>query len=503
MILRLVIICSILIGFNTCGNRYGFDFSSDWDWSTLKKQSSDSKVIAQIDNLEKDLSIREAHFLFTQLSSLKHPIDIAQLSKIERDQNKSGGGYYGYIPDFFTNPDKIPLPENFNGIIACANFLVNIRKQIDIKISRSNFKYTKTFHKQKISAFHKEKSHPGIHIDINTDAVADVLLHYRDHNMTMKIAEDIANQPTFQQMLMNRKEIGYIPEPLPETDDLALFIYTAGCTDPVSMIWKWLNPWNYFGFADLYLHANTYYEIIEEINKNKEQFAANITARVGRYLPEDFEYCDQIGFGVNWGVLNWSTDTQLGINLAQYKNDYSSIYRIASRQLFRKIQSKILQKEYGIKTDNSIQIKDMIGGLYENIYDQFFYEVLTQILLEGTAAYIAGKEKSWIIADENKYGKELLNQIYYSLYKKVDLKTVEYCKSEGFGPNGPLVSIGYRMTKELVNRYGKMIIYESLKNHYLDFYIKYIEIEKDYGKRTFRLIDPHIAEKIHYLNSLQ
>lgn len=503
MKLRLFVVFIILIGLSACGNRYGFDFSSDWDWNSLKKQSSDKEIIAQINNLKKNLSLKEARFLFIQLSSLKNPSDITQLSKIESDQNKSGGGYYGYVPDYFKNPAVIPVPENFNSIIACANFLANTRKQIDQIIARSNFKYNRTFLNQEISAVNKEKINPGIQININTDAVTDVLTHYIDQNMTMEIAADIANHPSFQQMLMNRKEIGYIPKPLPDTDDLTKFIYTAGSNDPVSMIWKWLNPWNCFGFADLYMNSIKYREILLKIDSNKDYLISSIKSRIGHYLPEDFKYQDQIDLGVNWGVLNWSTEKQIGINIVQLKNDYSAFKKIISRQLFRKIQIHIIREVNNILPETDIQINEIIAGNYNNIYDQLFYEVLFQIFLEGTSAYAAGKEKSWIIVDGYKFGRDLLNSIHFSLYNNVDLKIVEYCESQGFSTNGPLVAIGYQMTKILVKKFGHQIVYESLRNNFLKFYIKYIEIEKDYGKNKIKIFDSDIIEKIYYLDSLQ
>lgn len=503
MKLRLFVLLIMLLGFSACGNRYGFDFSSDWTWDSLKKQSVDEEVITQINNIEKNLSIQDARFLFLQLSSLKNPSDITRLSQIESEQNKSGGGYYGFLPEYFQNPDKIPVPDNLNNIIACADFLAKTRKHIDKIIARSNFQYNRTFLKQELSIVDIDKINPDIQIDINTDAVMDVLTHYIDQDMTMEIATDIANHPSFRQMLKNRKEIGYIPKPLPETEDLAKFIYTASNNDPISVIWKWLNPWNCFGFADLYLNASKYYEIGLKINANKEQFAANVQARIGKYLPKDYAYRDQIDLGVNWGVLTWSTDDQVGINIVQFKDDYSAIYRFASGQLFRKMQAQILRKEYGLQSEDNLQIKDIVGRRFGNVYDKFFYEVLTQILLEGTTAYVLGKDKSWIIADGNKYGKDLLNQIFFSLYDQVNLKTVEYCESEGFGTNGPLVSIGYRITQDLVRKYGDNIIYETLKDNYLDFYLKYIEIEKEYSMRQTKLFDSKIIEKIIYLNSLK
>lgn len=495
----------ILIGIvftYSCGNRYKFDFSSDWTWDHLKKQTSDEKVITQIINIEKNLTLQDARFLFLQLSSLKKPTDIIRLSEIEKNQIQSGGGFYGFVPDYFNNSGDIPIPDNFKNLIACADFLSRIHYQIDRTIDLANFPYHKTFLNQKLLSDNVHPGNQGLKISINTDEIREILIHYINKNMTKEIASEIANAPPFQKMLLNRKQLGYIPPPHPETEDLAKFIFTAGCDDPILMIWKWINPWNCFGFADLYLNSIKYYDVVSTINENQEPFAFNILNRVNKYLPPDFEFHDKLDIGVNWGILTWSTDNQIGINLIHFKDDYDSIYRYASRELFRKIQLQILKTEYGIQPNESVKINDIIAGKYNNIYDKFFYEVLVRIVLEGTTAYVSGKEKHWIIADGNKYGKDLLNQIYFSLYEKVDIKTVEYCESEGFTHNGPLVSIGYRITRELVKKYGDDIIFEILRDNYLDFYIKYIEIEKGYSKRQFKLIDPKIAEKINHLKTI-
>lgn len=502
MKLRLFFLLIVIIGLSTCGNRFGFDFSSDWDWDSLKKQSKDNEVLEQINNLEKNLSLKDARFLLLQLSSLKNPTDITQLSKIESTQDQSGGGYYGYIPLFFKNPEQIPVPENFNSIIACATFLANTRRQISGTIARSNIKHNSKFSNQKLTTGSEKKVRTGIQIDINTDAVMNVLTHYIDKDISLETAAELAKHPTFEQMLINRREIGYIPEPLPDTDDLADFIYTAGRSDPVYMIWKWLNPWNCFGFADLYMNSTKYYEILSEINSNKEYLITDIESRIAPYLPEDFKYHDQIDLGVNWGILNWSTEKQTGINIVHLKNDYSTFKRIASRQLFRKIIIHLIKEKNNISPDQDIEINEIIAGNYQNIYDQLFQEVLFQIFLEGTSAYVAGKDKSWIIADGYKFGIDLLNSIYFSLYKNVDLKTLEYCESQGFSSKGPLVAVGYQMTKVLVEKYGHQIIYNTLEDNFLEFFIKYLEIEQNYGKRKVKIFNPDIAEKIYQLNSL-
>lgn len=500
---RSLIFIIVLIGLGSCGNRYGFDFKNDWTWDLLKKHSTDNKVIKQITDIENNLSIQDARFLFLQLSSLKNPSDIKHLSQIENDQYISGGGYYGFLPKYFQNPDPIPVPDNFVNIIACADFLAKIKNHIDNIVTQPNFQYNRTFSKRELSAVNTDPVIPGVHIDVNTDAVMNVIRHYIDQNMTMELAMDIANHHSFQQMLRNRKELGYIPKPLPGTEDLAKFIYNASKKDPVSKIWKWLNPWNCFGFADLNTNSELYYGICSTINENKEQFATNVISRISKYIPADFQYSDKIDLGVNWGVLSWSTDEQVGINLVQIKDDYPSIYRYTSGQIFRKMQSQILKEEYGIKSDENIQIKDIVGGRFGNIYDKFFYEMLTQILLEGTTAFVSGKEKSWIIIDGVKYGKDLLNQIYFSLYEQVNINTVEYCESEGFETNGPLIAIGYQITQELVRKYGNDIIFTVLKNNYLDFYLKYFEIEKEFRKNQFKIFDSKIIEKITYLDSLK
>ena len=496
---KLTVILSTLLFIIGCGNRYGFDFKQEWDWNTLKRQTDDPQTLKQIDDLREKMSLSDAHFLLKNLSQLKNPEDIYQLSAIEKAQNDSGGGFYGFIPNFFNDAKKVPVPTDFSGLISCAQYLNNVKLRIHRINARSNFQINPKFKKRKIADIPPDKIHPGLEIKVSTDAIMDVLNHYLARNLSKKDAIEIANNPTFQQMLINRKEVGYIPKPLPDEKDLATFIYQAAQNDPVATIWRWLNPWNCFGFAEIYNNDSSYYAICSELNQNAEKIAAAVNAKLSIYLPEDFKFQEQIDFGVNWGILSWGTENRVGLNIILVKNDYPLIIRQASSQTFRKIQQKIMRDTHNISSQD-VHIKDIVGSRYSNIYDKLFYEVLAQILIEGTASYVGGKKDSGVIIDGIKEGRDLLNQVYYSLYEDVNIRTVRVCENEGFSINGPFVAIGYSITQKLVKKYGPEIIYSVLADNYLDFYLKYLDIEDTFHGKKLKIFDPETKNKIRELS---
>lgn len=121
----------LLICVWSCGEHQKFNPKSEWDWSTLQEQTTNPKTINQIEELKKLLSINDARFIIRQLWNLKEPVDILKLSEIEKDQQLSGGGFFGYIPEYFQDKNNIPIPTNFDNLSwMCFIFSRNTKSNI-------------------------------------------------------------------------------------------------------------------------------------------------------------------------------------------------------------------------------------------------------------------------------------------------------------------------------------------------------------------------------------
>jgi hypothetical protein len=492
----------LTIGIWSCGKYQRFNPKSEWEWSTLQEQTTNPKTINQIEELKKLLPIDDARFVILQLWNLKEPIDILKLSEVEKDQQLSGGGFYGYIPEYFQDKTNIPIPTNFDSLIECALYLAKIRNQILRIISYPNFKYQTKFLDKYIPHPAQIQPHPNISIVINTEAVEKVLKLYQREKVPKHFAQQTAEMPTFWEMLTNRKNLGTIPEPLPNQDDLTKFIYLAGKKEPVNQIWNWLNPWNYFGFAELSLKSDKYLEVVKKYKNNAQIFTDIISAKIGKFIPPNVNFEGQIHFGVNWGVRSWSTKNQIGVNIVQIKDDYTTFIKIATREIFRKIQYQIYLQSFGRNHQlDTLQIAEYFYQQFDNEADQQFYSILSEIFLEGSATYVAGKDQQWLVIDGIKEGRDLINGSYYAIYVKHNPNILSECSALGFGSyNSPYTAIGYHMTKVLVETYGNKILYNLLSNQYLNAYLKYMEVEEKASHLKFQIFTPQVKEKVEELN---
>jgi len=475
----------IYMFFISCENQYGFDFNDNWNWESLEKTAKNEQTIDQIQQLKEKISLDEAKFIFSQLTLLKNPNEIQNLSVIEQQQMDWGGGFYGYVPNYFKEADKIPVPQDFDSLIECAVYLNNIRYQINRIISRPGFRYQVTFLKREIPKNKYPQLSPGLNLRINTSALQSVLDLYGQNRITFKEAQKVAENEVFQRMLLHRKNLGYIPEPLPGSEDLARFIYYAGSKKPLPMVWKWINPWNYFGYADLFLNQEEYQKLIKDINLNKDVITGIILGK--------------IDYGVNWGIRCWTTEKSLGSNLIQVKDDYPTFIRTMTHEVFHRIQISLCPVDPERQQKQKRLFEDLVYWNFENASDQKFYEVLTYIFLEGSATYVGGKEKQWLIVDGVKDGRDLLNQVFVGLYFSKNQNIVDECMSMGFKSNGPFYAIGYQITKVLVKKYGNQIVGELLTQGSLEFFQKYIGLEKKFPKNRIRIISDEIADKISEL----
>ena len=69
-------------------------------------------------------------------------------------------------------------------------------------------------------------------------------------------------------MLQHRRDLGYVPEPLPDTESLAAMIRIAGSTDPLDRLWCWINSQNAFDYADLVQNADGYRLLLSELESH-------------------------------------------------------------------------------------------------------------------------------------------------------------------------------------------------------------------------------------------
>ena len=494
--LKTTITILVLVLLFSCTNKKAFNFNKKWNWTDLEAHASEQQTKDQIKALKKIMPLKDARFLFKQLNNLEKHAQIRELSTIENKQKKWGGSFYGYIPDNFKDSTRIPIPDEFSSKINTALFLSKIRNKIFRIISRPDFKYTVKFKGDQIPTKPVESLGSDLNLEIDISAVQKVLDLYKNKKLSMDQALEIARHDVFQEMLKHRRNLGYIPEPLPDSTDLAKFIYTAGSNKPLYEIWNWLNPCNLFCFSDLYYNQDQFRDLLNHIDKNKKQLEYNIFNRIDNYIPKGTKFSDKLSFGVNFGVRSWATGNAVGTNIVQVKDDYSTLTKTMRHEVFHHVQLALCPISPDRRNKENLDFSDLTYWNFSNKKDRKFYKILSYIFLEGTATYVGGKPDNWIVFDEVKNSIGMLDQIYSANYEQDNQEMVDKIVNMGLQSNGPFYGLGYFMARTIEVKHGKEELVRAIKSSPLYFFKSFYDYRRKKPNRKFTHISDQVGDKI-------
>jgi len=427
-----------------------FDFASSWNWETLRQAAPGEETLTRIEQLEAWLSLADARFLFRQLSQLSPPEDIRKLKQIEQRQSEWGGGFYGIIPSYFDRSDTLITPHNLTAMIELAAELAAIRTEIREKISKPGMQYPVRFSGKPVRIPEPHNAPADWQLLFELNFVEDVLLLYEQDAVSETRVASLAQERAIREMLEHRKSLGYIPEPLPNSEDMTRFILHSASRRPLDMIWKWLNPWNYFCFSDLFMLRAAYGSLLDSLRQHQDDIEDYVMGRLYHFAPVELAFEERLSFGVNWGIRSWATPYSLGTNIVQFKDDFSTMLRTTTHETFHRLQLKICPVATSRKTKSPRKFEDLVFYDFPDTSDQKFYEALSYIMLEGTATLVGGVDSSWQALKNAQAGRTLLLQFYHALYEKRNYDEAERLLNQGLQSNGPFYGLGYYMGQEII-----------------------------------------------------
>ncbi len=500
----LVLLLLILVLFSSCnnkGNVYEFDFTHEWTWSEIINHTNDQETKEQIERIKKLISVEEAHTLFFYLSALEDPKDIKLLAEIQSVQDSLGGGFYGMAPVFPNNTDTIPVPYDFEKLISAGLFLAEFRKTIYEAIAKTE--YPLVFYNSDLDENSEIINNSNIELVFDLSCVKQIIDAFDKRSLTLNDAIEISNLPGFRHMLEHRRKLGYIPEPLPTSEDLAQFILYASSKEPLNMIWKWLSPWNYFNLSDLYINRKNYKKIITELESGRKDVTDLVSNKIDRFVPKNFTFNDTLTVAVNWGIRSWATEHTLGTNIVQFKDNFDLLLRTISHESFHKIQLELCPLDPAFENSHEKSFEDIVDHTFPDNKDTRLYQALSYIFLEGTASYVGGMNAAEISGENVKTGADLLNDIYYKIYVENNPGAVDEILNKGLISNGPFYVLGYKMTEEIVKYSDPEDIRKLLLNGTLGFFDTFFEIDEGIGidNETYIEFNKDIKNNIKGLNT--
>lgn len=476
--MRYILLFLLCIGVTAPGisqdnsREYPVDFAADWTWAELRSHVQDPVSQDYLARLQQDLEIQDAHFLFAQLARLDSLGQIRHLAQLEAIQSNRGGGFYGLVPPRFDDPSDLPDGSGLPGIVRIAAYLDSIRAENLAVIATPSVHYPLHFIHDPFPHVNRSDYPSTMTLTIDYSAINQILTYFKTPTPSMDEATSISSNPVFSTMLEHRRELGYIPPPLPDSLDLAYFIYTAGSRKPVEEIWKWLNPWNDFCLADLYLHKSQYGALLDTLRFHQQSLVDTVLTKIASVLPHQYTLHSRLGLAVNWGIRSWATDHGLGTNIVQFKDRYATLIRTVTHETFHRMQLQLCP-------GNGHTFESLTHRDFADSSDEQFYQTLAYIMLEGTATYVGGLKDTTHIHKRTSQGIALLDSVYLAVYKEQNLKAAESFLNQGLRSNGPFYLLGYVMSQTIAQSEGEKEVGELLSAGAPAFFNAYANIQQN------------------------
>lgn len=482
----------------SCSTEKKFDFNQQWTWQDLRDFTENEDTHRMINNIKKLVPLEDARYLFREIAKFEQPKDVYKLTRIERKQHESGGGFFGVLPNHFDQQNLIPLPIDFNKTIRLGLYLSKVRKNNVRDLLTANIGYNLTFDNKELN----KSEVPGpdnISLRLNFSQLDNILTYY--DNMESSKLKELATEDIFTSMIDARRENKTIDAPYPVRTDYIYFIGAAAMDSPERKIWNWINPANNFGFSEFYTNRQLYADFIDYLRENNRDFITPITHRLSQYLPQEVRYDGELQFSVNFGQNLWPTPTGVGFNIVQLKDNYSNYFIGARKEIFKQLHTQLCIKPADKK--QNFQYDDISYWNFEREEDRKFYSILAFTYMEGLATYISGRPKGFDFFLQVKESVSYLEQIHNVIYNTKKERLLTQLENFGTEPYGPLTGLGYLMARTIETYFGKDEIIRCIENGPVYFFNKFYDHRKTIKNRSFVHITEEVADRIEGLYKRQ
>jgi len=491
----------LIFTFLSCSREEGFNFNKKWTWEELEAVTNAEKVQKHITFLKKNLSQEEARFLFSTIKKIKKPETVAEFTQLENDQIARGAGFNNIIPKYFQNPAIIPIPDNFENTVALAFYLAKIKFTSSRYLWTSGIGYNPTFGDFQIKETDKEPDF--LDIEINISDMKNLLTLMDNKKIKRKELHNISHSESFDNMLTYRKNNYYISNPMPVNADIEHFISLSVSHEPIHILWRWVNPMNNFGFADISQNLAKYKETLEYIDEHKAAFEYHLLSRIEKYLPGQVDYKQKIEFGVCFGLKSWVSDDYIGLNLPLMKNNYGFYYFELRKHIFSQLYSKIIIKSPDYSAEKNSQTLQFNYWNFDDEKDNEFYDLISHIHFEGLKNYVAGKPLGFDYMTQAKESRGFLKQLHNFIYVKPNETALRENKRYVLGEYGPFTGRGYLMAEYIEKEFGSAEITRCLQNGPVYFVQKFIEFQNIKNSARYNYFDEEVAQTINRLYKTQ
>ncbi len=454
-------------------------------YKEVKKKAESQGFTGKITEIEDLLAPEGITFLWNQVNRLENISELEILESYLERQKELGAWVTELLPSPIEKIGGMSFTNNSRGRY---DAMVSLSRQRDdnLKAVERLGEYPLKFQGNDL----KDQSMPGNYanypedwkVDLDVSVLAGTIDLFSDHAPDGKTtkATTIASSYPNQQMLAHRRNLGYLPEPITDEEDLAELLTWGASRDPVDMIWKWLHPMNIFDFSDLFLHLEDYKRLLETIHQNWDYIVNSVLSTLSTHLgATETDIGETFAVSVGYGIRGWATDDGFGVNIEYLKDDFQLLLGTLAHELLHRVQPNICPT-YRDEQSDSPSLEDLTAGPFDDPKDEKFYELLTYIFLEGSGEFIKhefkpGPEEE--LLDKSHKGIDLLEKGYRKIYEERQLDQADKVLSRGLSSNGPFYALGEFMTRKLIEVKPEGYFGKALEGGSLKFFRTFQELE--------------------------
>lgn len=452
---------------------------------SFRAESADAAEARSV-KLEKLLTPTERAFLLSELSRVEPPERLRDLASYGQRQLELGGGFYGMLPDQLTDRDSIPIPKDAAGRLDAALHLARQRSTSLAALEGFNADYALAFRGESLPAFLGQLERPpiatagaGLSLELDTSALTGFFAALEDGEVTAEEAAELAALPSNQAMLQHRRSLGYVPEPLPDTESLAEMIRMAGSSDPLDRLWCWINVQNAFGYADLAGKADGYRQVLSELESHGGPLVKEALRRIERYAPRGTRFKTHFALTAGWAIRGWATPQMAGINLEQIKDNWSFLFGTLIEETYHRLQIELFPCPTGGPAREFDDLVAIETG--DPRYDRL-YEIVTYTVAEGAANLARGEFAAPDLVEKAPAGAELLTRFVREVVEGNDPAKAEALINDGLQGNGPLYGLGWKLASLIAERDGARAVGELQREGPVRFCLRGASVAAEMGQ---------------------
>ena len=412
----------------------------------------------------------EREQVLSLLAAVDPPESVHQLAGYDEWQHEMGGGLHGLMPDQSAELSGLPVPVDEPSTLQAAIVLAELRGENLRKLEE--FDVAIDFTGQGFETPETLTSPEGIRVTLDASAVRGFVAALADGRVDQDEARILASLPSNTEMIQHRHDLGYVPEPLVTAEGLAEMLVRAGSGRAIDGLWSWINPFHFFGYADLVNQTARYDRMMATIDDNSRAISGTIADRIAPYVPDGMQVDETFALTVGCLIRGWATFEMSGLNIEQVKDRWPRLLRTMTEEVYHRVQLKMVPTESGEPArdfdDLAMEFDD--PGLSK------FYQALLYTVLEGSANLVAGPYPG--VADEQRArdGLELLERFVDEVVGQDQTENADALINQGLKNNGPMYALGYQMSVIVERHDGAVAIGTLLQRGPVAFAQRAIEL---------------------------